>query len=127
MPVPGHGAPLHRKTNHLPKEETTLQKYPFRKVAVVRNEICVGPLSHDAQEANCVHHYDLIASIVGDDFDVDDSLVSTGWICGEGPNVTVSFATSSGSEAHHQIALKLIEQWAKKEGLRVSFPSAPTE
>ena len=93
----------------------------------MKNEIRVGALNRNAEEANREHHFDLIEAILGNSFDVDDSLVSTGWISGKGPNVTLSFATSSGSEAHHQIALKLIEQWAKKEGLRVSFPSAPTE
>lgn len=94
----------------------------------MRNELRVGALNRNAEEANREHHFDLIEAIVGDDFEgVDDSEVSTGWLFGDGPNLVMSFARGSGSEAHQQVALKLIHQWAAKEGLRVSVLSATSE
>ena len=113
--------PTHKQRRYI------IPNYPFRKVAVVGEEIRVGPLATDAASEMKKFHMNLIAEILGDDvLDGDEDDVTTGWLLGEGPAVTLVFVPGSPA-GHRTVATNVIRAWAKKENLTVSVPSATSK
>lgn len=99
------------------------RRFPYRKFAVIREEILVGPTIARAQEET-YSHADLFVQLAGPAWADRFEETACGWLMGEEGSFDVSVARYTAGGMAYQQASRVLEQWGFDQGVVLDFSNA---